>query len=55
MNKTMNQKAWWLVVPVLLLVAFGKVADRHVVGFGIGADTGRRETHAGIIKNGPGE
>ncbi len=22
MNKTMNQKAWWLVVPVLLLVAF---------------------------------
>jgi glycerol transport system permease protein len=22
MNKTLNQKAWWLVVPVLLLVAF---------------------------------
>ena len=22
MNKTLNQKAWWLVAPVLILVAF---------------------------------
>ena len=22
MNKTQNNKAWWLVVPVLILVAF---------------------------------
>ena len=25
MNKTLNNRAWWLVTPVLLLVAFSAV------------------------------
>ena len=31
MNKVQNNKAWWLVLPVFLLVAFSAVIDRKSV------------------------